>query len=447
LLHHFLVASTIASGIAVLADGGYTRGLDATTLQFGNDIVYALGLGGTPVAYPRVRAVDEDTYRDVFGETSPLDRAKLASVLSEIMRFAPKLVVIDIDVAPIATIEIDETTNEQKQKALNDVLDGASVNMVLPTATLSSNRRTQISRTQWMRDRCKNNERIHFGFADVRVSSGLILQYDPDLPSLALVARRLAPPGPSKAADGEQGGHPTWRPRVLCDEIEREGPDSLKAVHDVMGGGRPEPLDVSQAIASALEAKRCGVSPCGKLTGEVVFVGGAFDPRDRFWTAAGELDGVVIHAATYWSTSRTLGHRWLFPIEIAIGTLIAFPLSWCWRAQDRRRIEFERVVHDRRQRWSTIAKDWIAVRSLTLLAIVLSIATFLLLLVISGVVLGLGTWINPAPLVVGMSADSLLSSRERWEQTVHHGSFSPLRHLDILWQAPLWLYAMKIWLR
>jgi hypothetical protein len=342
------VALTVASVVLVLKELSLTGGLDNATVRFAAEVASSVGLADSD-RLPGLQLIDEAAYRERFLETSPLNRPQLSVMIKDILDSKPQLVVIDIDLSPTYQYAGDRTRAAIGQSDLEELLDQAQVDLVLPTPSLSRDETIQKQRTEWVRARCQNLH-THFAFADLILTNGVVLNYDQDFPSLGMVARRLRPP--PQQTQPNTGEHSEkklgWGPRVVCDAVESGDPYAIEVVRRIQQGADAEPLDLRGALAGAREPWCTGVSPCGRQGDKVVFLGGSFDSRDKFWTASGEVDGAFVHAATYWSPAISIGqgrmrHVILVVVEIIVGTLIAFPLSWCWRTQERIRQEYQRA--------------------------------------------------------------------------------------------------------
>jgi hypothetical protein len=93
-------------------------------------------------------------------------------------------------------------------------------------------------------------------------------------------------------------------------------------------------------------------------------------------------------------------------------------------------------------------KAWLVLRTLPLLALVITVATVLMLLLLSAAGFVVGSWLNPATVVVGVAFESLLSSRSHPEGHEHqqptHQWFG---RLDFFVQVLLWVCAITILVR
>jgi hypothetical protein len=145
---------------------------------------------------------------------------------------------------------------------------------------------------------------------------------------------------------------------------------------------------------------------------------------------------VDIEAAIFYSNRnpvRELPHTLVFAVEVAFGTLLGALFTFGWgryvRAADRMDQLPLRPFADKAKAWAWARLVLLPV-NLALLIACLAFAWWVTDYALRG-----STWINPVPLVIGMSLKGLLGSRQR-----HVGhppqSFSELvtHHPDVLWQ-------------
>jgi hypothetical protein len=148
------------------------------------------------------------------------------------------------------------------------------------------------------------------------------------------------------------------------------------------------------------------------------------------------LPAVDIQAAIFYSNRnpvREVPHALVFGVEVAFGTLLGVLFTFGWgryvNAADRMDRLPLRPFRDKAKAWAW-ARLVLLPLNLALLIACLALAWWLTDYALRG-----NTWINPVPLVIGMSLKGLLGSRQR-----HVGhlpqSFSELatRHPDVLWQ-------------
>jgi hypothetical protein len=148
---------------------------------------------------------------------------------------------------------------------------------------------------------------------------------------------------------------------------------------------------------------------------------------------------VDIEAAIFYSNRnpvREVPHTLVFAAEVAFGTLLGVLFTFGWgryvKAADRMDQLPPRPVREKAKAWAWARLVLLPI-NLALLIACLAFAWWLTDYALRG-----NTWINPVPLVIGMSLKGLLGSRQR-----HVGhrpqSFSELvkHHPDVVWQAAI----------
>lgn len=150
------------------------------------------------------------------------------------------------------------------------------------------------------------------------------------------------------------------------------------------------PLTVDQAVEAARK----------KQITHVLF-GGEYGRDDRYATPIGTRYGVAIHAAIA-ADPRHEDPQWIgFLIDVGIGVLCGIVLLWCWKRYFR-----QRVRSGDRTGWTShpgLAHIWIGLMLVTCLvaaAFLLSLSVYLYA--------EHAIWINPVPMIIGMSLDALV---------------------------------------
>lgn len=453
--HHALTAFTIACAILVLEHLHLTDGINAATLRLATEVFDIASPGERTETTPvQLVVVNQKQYLGAFQETSPLDRTALTQLLAGIIAATPLLVAVDIDLSP----PLDPKAQEAR-KQLDKLIDRSHVPLILPLPILTIDPAINTDRMAWARERCERNKHIHFAFTEVMETSGLVLTYDPAFPSLGIMAREVE----ADLMRGSQG--PPSRPRTewpanaLCQALTANPDSGLTEFRELLRGADAAPLDAAVASRISAAATTCDIPPpnatpdaavCRGLTNAVVFLGGSYDERDRFQTAAGAVEGAAIHAATYGSGIDTLSDGWLLPLDVVIGVLLALPLTRIWQQQRRYRRAYARHSHPDRgaEPWppSRTVLTWIGIRLLPVAAIALSMFAFWVLMRRSAYLFASGTWINPGALVFGMFADSLLASREELPHGSGGSALVTFTRLDLIWKGLLWILGLGIWI-
>jgi hypothetical protein len=425
----------IASVVVILHGLGITDAFDVATIRFASQFLWSSAAtrpfedDGPPTA---IRVISEGEYRSVFRNTSPLDRPELQRFLESAFRNRPKLAVIAIDVSPRVPVR---GVHDQGQQELDKILEGRGeawpeLGVILPVPPLPAGEPERSGTVEWMRRRCQANEKVYFAFPDLVTTQGLVLRYAPEFPSLGVVARWVvasAMPHPASGGIPEEAGNP----RFVCQMVMHAGVEQVQQLRDRHTSEKLVPLNPRRAVPPASSVAASGV----------VFLGGAYDPRDRFWTTHSEMTGVQLHAAIYRAEStEPLGHFSLFVVEIVVGALLGFVLERCWMAHDRRRA---RVTGSPAASTALLVRNWSMMRLIVVLAVGVAVVTGASLLILASTLLAHSVWVNPAALVLGVVGDSLVLSGGR---EVHHVTPQApvIRYLDSLLQVCVWLWALVV---
>jgi hypothetical protein len=175
------------------------------------------------------------------------------------------------------------------------------------------------------------------------------------------------------------------------------------------------------------------------LTGQVVFIGD--DSRLTRVLHLHRMPDVHLHGAIYYSNLHApvgLRHAVGYAAEVVLGTFLGVLFAWSWGIYGAAKTRTDRVRAARLR--DVVTKSAVYFRALGWLGWNLALLAGLIAatLYAAHCLLRQDVWINPLPLVAGMSLKGLLASRhldtehevrERW------GYFN--RHPDIVWQAPI----------
>ena len=169
------------------------------------------------------------------------------------------------------------------------------------------------------------------------------------------------------------------------------------------------------------------------LKGKPVFIGER-DPRVRVFQK--EIAYADANAAIYYSNLHRISspsHARLLATDVAMGTLLGFLFVWSWglyvRATDRMDAVALEAWREKISAWAW-ARLVLLPANLLLLCLLVVAAWWM-----SNEFFRAGAWINPLPLVIGMSIKGLLGSRQRHVGHVPQ-SLSELvaHHPDVVWQ-------------
>lgn len=442
LLHHFIVALLVASVVTLLHAHGALGWLDAVML---NAAGQAQGQGSAAAEpngdMPVVLIIGAELYERDFAQTSPLNRRKLAQLIRSIVQDegqAPDLLVVDLDLSPIPGGEDKKLAQGELDDALEKLV-AAGTRLLLPLPARAVTPELQALKFSWLERVCRWNipgqpARVALGLTEVKEHLGRVLQYDKRQATLGVVAADFA------RAD-------FLCRRVLEDPAKWRAPfvstlfnSRIFDTGDSGGGLKPfnarffRSLDDHLLVADSIN--RLPIATGGgrpSLVGRTIFLGGGYDEKDRFLTpldpAGSKVEGVVIHAATGFSARHpvTVGDGlFAFGLDIVLGLLIGYFFHWTWG--------WFRRVQDGAEHagWP----GYLAVRGSLLLNLTLPVVLIVFFMILaSDYLYPRNYWVNPGPIILGVFAKFLITSRGGGDHS-HHGADgdhrpTPGRWLDI----------------
>lgn len=456
ILHHLLVALSLTSMVLLAKQVGMTTFLDALTINLSqrllverNDKGVSKEAGGgvppEPCERPSATRCDPallfitaDDYHDSFNNTSPLDRNELAIGLGRLFKSGPAAVLIDLDLAP-------STSQYQKDDRLDRVLKEAielyGTKLVLITPILD---KVDTRAEEWLRQQCQQG--IGLAFPSVRTTFGIVLYYSELYPSLGVVAKSFIP----GLVDNENSSK---RFNVCADInlgdqlLEQKNPRwlSLKEKYDDLFKSA-----YREEIAYIDWTQTQDVTPTNWKTllhdnkerleksfrNRVVFVGSEYSQHDRFQSPVGRKRGVQTHMAIAYS-NLSEKHFGPYFLEILVGTIVGTLGAWSWKTH--RKIRMDHLTGATHARINLWGHAWrFACRGmLVILPAVIGLLFIVLPVHFSVSGLAKGNWINPAPLVVGILLDILVSRNDEHEEVQRPAIES--RRWVCLVRHPLWL--------
>jgi hypothetical protein len=420
LTHHLRAAVAVGSAVTLLHTFGLLGWLDALMLRLiSGPRPLAHATSTPPPELPHVVLLGSSLYETTFAQTSPLRADVVATLVRTVGAARPATLVIDLDLSPGPA----EPPQDPGRRALDDALDELArqgVRVVLPLPLRVSTPALVDRKFAWMRARCAKDGRagVLFGLADVLTHQGVVTQYDATRPTIAAVAA-AAGDALSLCRFATQPAE-RWKTALLSTAFDGR---ALLAAH---AAPRLRPFnarlmaqaDARIAVAAAPDRLPFDVAA---LAAGAVFVGGAYDARDRFAMALDEserrVEGVVVHALTYDSLQRPVGllagiGAFALDIALGVGLGFVFTASWGW--------------HVRRQLWAAQTDTWQAQLAprLSLFANLGLVALLVALTVFSAhaVLHPLNLWVNPGPIVLGVFAKFVLASRADAGGTAEHST-------------------------
>lgn len=472
-LHHVLMAAVIASCTLLVEKYVGLDWLDAislraaTAINLGNQgVAQESSLNQSPIANaPITILIDDAIYENYFDQSSPLNRGKLVSLIEPVLAKKPTLLAIDLDLAPGANDRKGDSTG---QLALDHLLDGAArggcasfqgqgvthgcqIVLAMPLPVVSES--LQKLQFDWVRARCAAG--IQFAETKLISHQGTVIRHFTTAPSLGNVSAWWL--AGRHGANGEVAGHGVANHNnhdVICqlatksfDATEFFG--EMNHASDLSADTKTSPLNMEYFAKAGDAMKPAKLGPNSvveipAVSDKVVFLGGGYGKDDKFVTAAGERDGVAIHAATFFSGIHGVdapSHFVAWMVDVLFGLMLGIFFESIWRQYGSASKAMQAVPLSS---WKNVplpsrekllayvyAKFWLILNFFVLL---ICIGLFLWG---AGWLLSKEYWLNPGPIMIGMFIDSLLSSRS--EKESHEiTTFSSLlkEHPDMFWQIP-----------
>lgn len=417
-IHHLQLALLVASLVGLLHHAGALGWLDAVMLRLSGSVhARSIQPPGPDAAPPEVFLIGEDLYENPFGQRAPLDRQRLASLIravptDEAQR--PATVVIDLDLSPVTGDEAAQAKLDDALKALAE----ADIRVVLPLPTPVGTQSLQRLKADWLQRACQwrspaphGHGRVLLANTEMITHAGQALQFDPAAFTLGVAA---ALPGDSEEFDDLcQSGKeqqmaavssalPT--PALRLHHTSRTSQEPYNAHYF---GGADAHIHLLSAPDRLPETGDHHPVP---LAGHTLFIGGAYDSRDRFSTpldpTGQTVEGVVMHAATYYSALHRVEVDMNFialALDIVAGIGLGYLFAWSWgchaKAQSLRRRDGGWLGY--------VAPKLTLVMNFALAAVLVAALVW----AAASWAYPHNWWVSPGPMVLGMFTKFLLTSR------------------------------------
>ena len=329
--------------------------------------------------------IDGQTYEKTFGGRSPLDRTQIAALLEEVYAANPKLVVIDLDLSPLAQSLTDPAEKEKDDAVQKLILDssrkGISTVLLEPFPVEDEDQKKAVMTWRCELECRSAAEKGHviFGNGDIPERFGMSNWFYFDDNSFHGAARRAS----GVKEHQEVASVLVARERLMID------PRAYK--------GRLEIISISDVKTGELTARIRGAE---KSSSErVVYFGAAYGGDDLFATPLGRLYGVELHAAAFatcWQNNacakshERFHHFAAMFVDLLVALSLGAGIGWCWRRYTRRRSDPDPEI-------SEVAGKTAFAMMVGLIVVTLGLTAF------AGLLLGwLGIWISPIPIAFGM---------------------------------------------
>ena len=431
LLHHLLLATTIASALVVAESWPKFRALDNMT-HFAVNHVRARLWTLLPARvqstdrYPLVVVLEP---AEVRGAKPLLARFVDGVVAEWTKRPANKgrgvlAFVIALEPSP------DELrADDPAQRELDRALDNAARSQIGVVLWLPDfwNGPEWIRRAHlaWMRARCAAG--VRFGVQESRPAPHAVHSYWTDYPSIGTVAARAGssgpPPEPSTAHTDRRPAEYSLCHAAGTAEIDlRLFVARVDAQMPKLGYEHEAPLNSSffeysgNVYDPGYDPDRSWPSPEAIRSAPAVFVGLPAPERGTFFGYNIPTPAALYAAEffTEWNPVKPVGRWTAFGVDVALGLILGYVFAFTWerfaraeeRLQETRLFPLARSVG--RKAWRYLVARGLLLANLALLAGVLAGHVL-----VSGQLLQSRNWLNPLPIVLGTSIDGLLHSRTR----------------------------------
>lgn len=155
------------------------------------------------------------------------------------------------------------------------------------------------------------------------------------------------------------------------------------------------------------------------LHGRVVFIG-----DDAIRTDVLQFKGspeVTFNAAVYYSNLHGaigLKHAFAFIFDVILGAALGWLFAWCWSNYGRARMRMHQVPATSVKGMLVKTPSYLRARGVLMLNLLILVALTGVMLFTADWLLRHDVWINPLPLIIGMSIKGLLASRHMDDE--HH---------------------------
>ena len=362
--------------------------------------------------------IGQDAYDTVFNQSSPLNRCTLAEFLEELATYNPVVLAIDLDLSPNPSgMEVCDT---RLSRVLKDKFTSTELVLVVPEPLSAASEAGIRTKAEWMKDLLEAPH-IHFGFPEIYSFDGMVLKHFAAPTSFAgVICNRIKEPGSSETClRPDKIDDDSTLNRILVSEHsglgawQNKGEDSLEWLSLLLN--RPW-RETSQDIITAKQyAKnlnfnyinhrkdliahvefqgdglRLGsgtVESLSTFPAKVVFLGGDYGAGDFYTTIEGVKSGLYLHYAALYSFLNPVNDRkyWEpFLLEIVFGTLLGMLLGFLLGSPCAHYTLFRIGV----------------VFVVCLYAVFLGVVALVFLKYFE-------IWINPAPLVFGVTIEKLI---------------------------------------
>lgn len=343
-----------------------------------------------------VLKIDPWTFRHEFKGMQPLDRCALKRHLARLLEVRPDLqqLGLDLDLSPTQQPELDRCTGQIVEMLKRQKDKGLQSTLIIPVD--KQDREESAAWRQEVRD-------AGLAMADPRVvrEFGIVRRHWKNDGACPALGQALALP--EAEAPAVASAAVCFDPKRDLDELHTQ-PDAIEAERFISyhalirGAWVPGPREDQRMLRLGEQIEAVGSLPNIRR----VILGADFDTSDEHLTPIGPLAGVEVHAAVALQPDEKAKHGIGLVIDVLFGVLCGWGVHKVWTRY------FSQLLGHGHQR-PTLSGQALAFGWPTLLmAVWLLLVLFLLPLGSLLVLLWWAVWINPVPMLVGMTVDAFV---------------------------------------
>lgn len=348
-----------------------------------------------------------------FNGITPLDRCVLRERLKDSLQAMPDLRVlgIDLDLSPTGLVGQDQC-GQDILKLLGE-RKGLKSFLILPV-----DKEERKTLTKW-REQVQDHG-LFLANPDLLIEYGIVRRHELVSVHTGSKSERILCPSLGVAMAGpaselkltrepgvnwRQGLESCFDPTLDVDESTRTlNTEKLsRDEHNIAYQHIGKRLAVPEALESAASFKplREQLQRPGIEKVRWAILGADFDRSDSFRTPLGELSGVEVHAAIASDPAEGVSHIWGFILDILLGMAFGWFVHHVWRHYFDQRLGLHPSTYvDADKRAYLILLGLLLVWLLLALLILPSLSLMVLL--------SASLWINPVPMLIGMSIDAFV---------------------------------------
>lgn len=438
-LRKVVLSATLALSFGALNNHGWLNWLDTLSLRFslalGMETSGAVAMPGTPTREGvQTILIDEEAFERTFFQESPLSRKLAADLIARIAAQEPKTIAIDFDLSPGP---VGARSNEGQQ-ALDDLLVDLArkgkTDLILATPFSVADELILGQKYAWMQRLCSAG--VRFAYPTIQLSQGIALRFSPEWMSLGVFAA------------GKDASRQSVVKEIPCKFIEQGIDRSVflmrisddQSVPSNASPGMMFPVDpdsLNQVILGAFHWSGDLQENFSFIKKQaIVFLGAAYDQRDKVLTIYNLQPGVIFHASaanTLRKPFTQVGNLYSFVFDWFLGILAAFIFHWGWS-------RYNQASRDLAGSSQSLVYLYIRAKLWLLFNFSLVIVWVLLMFALGAWLLKMQIWANPDAMLLGVFVDALAASRsDAGQQTrTHQTSNNMTKYQVISNQYVLW---------